>query len=179
MKHSFLLLLAGMLLAGCGKEAVQADAYRMVPTWAVYENTGKTIGVKPFFNSSGRFSNAARGAAADPEIVQYAVSESLRFSNLFTVLPGSAEPDYFLYGDILLQSIPDGGVDLTVTLMIRFTVIDNGTSEPVLDKNYVETYTAPISGAPLFMGRLKQAIEGAVRLIINDLLQDLDAAARR
>lgn len=176
MKIKFAVLSSFIvLLAGCS-QAIRPDAYRMTPQVMGFARPDKMLTVLPFRNSSGRRSNVFVGAAADPEVVQTAVQEAVRNSGLFAVIPGTVASQYVLSGDILSQQLPMFGLAMTVTLVVRLTVSDAATGRPLLDRDYRETYTAPVSESWAGSQRLKRAIEGATRLIISDFLRDLNAA---
>jgi len=67
------------------------------------------------------------------------------------------------------------GLDMTVSLVVKYKLVELGTGQVVWEKQIFSEYTATISDALAGSTRLRKANEGAVRRNLAQLLGELTA----
>lgn len=68
---------------------------------------------------------------------------------------------------------PLGGINMTVTVAVAYTLVERATGRTIWQKTLTTAYTASFGDALIAVERLKLANEGAVRANITELLSDL------
>lgn len=170
VKLIFSYLLIAML-AGC---ATSPRILNMVPATDQYQfsNTNKTIKVGIVYGgdeSDPIFS----GSKIDNSSFMGALIQALTNSNLFIKVNPSDSADYNLTAQILSQDQPFMGLNMTVTLLVRYTIIRETDSYQIWQKDIISQYTATVGDAFVGATRLNKANEGSVRENIKLLLEDI------
>ena len=73
----------------------------------------------------------------------------------------------------MYQSQPLAGLDMTVKLLVKYSLINQNSNEEIWTKDINSIYTAKFSDSLIGMERLNMANEGAIRKNIEILLQTL------
>jgi len=103
-----------------------------------------------------------------------ALYQAMRNSNIFVDVDPEENPDLNLGVLIISQNQPFAGLNMTVSLIVRYTITDGADSTQIWQKDVFSKYTATI-GCSTLMGstRLNKANEGAVRENIRILLEEI------
>ncbi|QEW07889.1 hypothetical protein [Nitrincola iocasae] len=99
-----------------------------------------------------------------------ALQESLRHVRLFAK---SNMGKYYLIAHMVELEQPLTGTSMTVTPRIHYTVIDRETGQTIYNRTITTPYTAAFSDALSGASRLRLANEGAIRVNIEALVNDL------
>lgn len=169
-KLVFLSLLI-VTLIGC---AASPRILNMVPATdqSQFSNTNKTITIKMVHG--GRESDPIfEGSKIDNTSFMGALLQALKNTNLFTAVNPPANPDYNLTALILSQDQPFIGLNMTVTLLVRYTITRETDGVQIWQKDIISKYTATVGDAFVGATRLNKANEGSVRENIKLLLEDL------
>jgi len=136
-----------------------------------FVRTDKTISVKMVYG--GKESDPIfTGSKIDNTSFMGALLISLTNSNLFSKINPSESPDYYLSAMILSQDQPFAGLDMTVTLFVRY-IISGKDETQIWQKDILSQYTAAFGDAFVGATRLNKANEGAVRENIRLFLEEL------
>lgn len=133
-----------------------------------FSSTGKTLKIGTA--TGGEESTAWAGSKISAADFNQAVRESLQNSGLFKTVTFQNGSDYILTASLLNQDQPEIGLDMTVSLTVVFTIVDNSTGEKVFNEVITRSYTATWGDAFVGATRLSKANEGAVRENIKGLL---------
>jgi len=100
---------------------------------------------------------------------------TLQRVGIFKIADTGTPSDYSIKVSLLNQSQPFAGLDMEVTLLVRYVLTDNNEQKEIWAKDIISTYTATMGEAFVGMVRLRKANEGAVRENLLLLLQELSA----
>lgn len=159
------------ILVGC---ASSPRILNMVPPTDHYQfsNTNKTIKVEMVYG--GQESDPIfEGSRIDNTSFMGALLQGLTNSNLFKKVNPSENPDYYLTAMILSQDQPLMGFNMTVTLLVRYTITSGIDKTQTWQKDIVSQYTATVGDAFVGATRLNKANEGSVRENIRLLLEEI------
>jgi len=166
-------VILGFLMTGC---ASAPKVINMIPPdeGHVFRNTNKTIKVEAAFG--GKETDPLwEGSKIDNITFMGALLTSLAQSHMFTEVNPSENPDYTLTPFIMTQSQPAFGIDMTVTLLVKYTLSNAEDETQLWEKDILSSYTATLGDAFVGVTRIRKANEGAVRENLKSLLQELDA----
>ena len=159
-----------MILAGCAqpaqKTAMVPGSIAVVPASGKYHKSVSNV-----TGFGGEETNPMWTSEIAKEDFQEALETSLRQAGIF-----SQTGHYTLRADILSVEQPLAGIDLKVTMTVRYNLID-GTGTIRFDKTIKSEYTADFSEAFVGIERLQKANEGAARANIDLLLRSLGSAS--
>ena len=164
-----------LLIVGC---SVTPKAINMIPVDEehVFENKSKTIEVD--FPIGGKESDPMwEGSKIDNASFLNALIMSLKQSNLFTEVDPAENPDIRLSTFIMSQGQPSFGINMTVTLLVRYTLTIAANGSLIWEKDIPSSYTATVGEAFVGAVRVRKANEGAVRENLKALLNELDATS--
>jgi hypothetical protein len=167
------MVLAGLVLfvSGC---SVAPQAVNMVPDSRGFQfkPSGKTLQVKMV--SGGEESDALiAGSKINDTNFYEALTLSLIRSGLFANVNTENLRDYSLTAAILNQDQPVMGLNMTVSMVVGYTLTRISDQTVVMKETIPSTYTAKMGDAFVGMTRVKKANEGAVRENISQFLQKL------
>ena len=160
-----------LFLVGC---AYAPRPINMVPRMEkdTYTNTNKTFKVEMVFG--GEESDPIfKGSRIDNSSFMTALTIALENSGLFAKINPLDNVNYFLSATILSQDQPLMGLDMTVTLIVGYTLFDGTGETEIWHKDIVSKYTAAFGDALIGSTRLKKANEGSVRNNIKLLIEEL------
>jgi len=122
----------------------------------------------------GNFTNDLEGSKIDALVFKAVLNESFKKYNLFTITTYNS--DYILNATIMYQDQPyNGGLDLTVSLIVKYSLINQHSNEKIWEKDIISVFTAKFSDNFFFPERLSMANEGAIRNNIEILIKTLDS----
>lgn len=159
-----------IVLAGCAQPAQKAA---MIPG-SIAPITGSAkyhASVSEVTGFGGEETNPIWTSEISKEDFQAALETSLRQAGIF-----SESGRYTLRADILSVEQPLVGIDLKVTMTVRYNLIDSA-GRIRFDKTLKSKYTADFSEAFVAIERLQKANEGAARANIQLLLKALGATS--
>jgi hypothetical protein len=99
-----------------------------------------------------------------------ALHQSLINARLFQFYKKS---HYTLTADLLKQSQPSFGIDMTVSTSVHYTLENKTTKKKLFNKTIASSYTATTSDSIIGVERSRMASEGSIRVNIKQLIQDL------
>jgi len=105
------------------------------------------------------------------EEFKMALESSLRNAGLYNAIQSSGK--YELTATLLEVNQPLFGASLTVTMKVRYTLIDSSSRNALMDSEIYESYTAKFSDSFLAVERLRLANEGSARINIARLIDEL------
>jgi len=167
-----LCALVAAFLAVCGC-AVNPQVVNMVPDGALYYRTHTstvTIGAVRGGEESDPMFKGSRISSRD---LRAALEEAFRRAGYF---PGPAQGggrDYYMTADILSQTQPAAGFDMTATLRVRYILTCTGDPAFCWSQDVSSSHTATVGDAFVGAERLNKANEGAVRNNLGELLKRL------
>lgn len=104
---------------------------------------------------------------------EQALEASLREAGLLAV--GKQAGTHKLIAHMERVDQPMFGASMTVTVSVRYTLVERATGKEVYNRSVSLPYTAPFNAAFIGTERLRIANEGAVRVNIAKLIDDLIA----
>lgn len=104
------------------------------------------------------------------ENFKYALQESLKHADLYSVPPG----EYQLSAQLMQLSQRYFGVSFPVTCVVHYTLQKNNMKKPLYDKTISTTYTGTFSDSLIATVRLHIATQKAAQLNIQSLINDLN-----
>lgn len=119
----------------------------------------------------GELTNEFGGSRIDALSLRQALELSFRKYQLF-IFP-SSNPDYRLDAIIMFQKQPLGGIDMSVSLMVKYSLLDIEGNQ-IWEKDIFSMYTAKFGEALLGADRLNLANEGAIRSNIELMIKALN-----
>jgi len=172
-KIKYALILAIMLLIiSC---SMTPKPINMIPSKDNNFSTrfNKTLNVNMTFG--GRETDPIiEGSKIDNVSFTLALLMALENSELFDEINSSVnEADFTLKAIILSQDQPLMGLDMTVTLIVKYSLYDNLDKKEIWSEDILSRYTAAFGDALVGMTRLKKANEGSVRQNLRLLLESL------
>lgn len=169
--NMILIISLSFILLNC---ATSPRILYMVPPVEEFNfvNTNKSISVN--YSYGGQESDPIfEGSKIDNASFTGALITALNNSNLFSEINPSGNAYYNLSALILSQNQPMLGFDMTVTLLVRYTLTRGVEGTEVWQKDVLSSYTATVGDAFVGATRLKLANEGVVRENIKMLLEYL------
>lgn len=154
--------------------AFSPSLVNMIPITTQYQfsNTNKTITLNMIYG--GEESDPMfKGSRIDNASYMGALLQSLTNSNLFSKINPSGNPDYYLDVMIISQNQPFAGFNMTVTLLVRYTIINGKDNTQIWQKDISSKYTAAFGDALVGATRLNKANEGSVRENIRNFLEEI------
>jgi len=116
----------------------------------------------------GEFTNEIEGSKINALILKVALIESFKKYKIFLITDTDA--DYILNATIMYQIQPLAGLDMTVKLLVKYSLINQNSNEKKWTKDINSIHTAKFSDSLIGMERLNMANEGAIRKNIEILL---------
>lgn len=104
---------------------------------------------------------------------EQALEASLRDAGLLA--PGKQAGKYMLVAHLENLDQPFGGFNMTVTATVSYSLVERATGKEVLNRRVSLPYTASLSSAFVGTERLRIANEGAVKVNIAKLIDELIA----
>jgi hypothetical protein len=104
---------------------------------------------------------------------EQALEASLRDAGLLA--PGKQAGKYMLVAHLENLDQPFGGFNMTVTATVSYSLVERATGKEVLNRRVSLPYTASLSSAFVGTERLRIANEGAVKVNIAKLIDELFA----
>ena len=98
---------------------------------------------------------------------------SFKYSIFKLFIFPSSNPDYRLDAIIMFQKQPLGGIDMSVSLMVKYSLLDTEGNQ-IWGKDIFSMYTAKFGDALLGADRLNLANEGAIRSNIELMIKALN-----
>lgn len=120
--------------------------------------------------TGGKGTNPLWTSQVDNTRFRAALEQSLASSGL---LADGRMDSFLLTADLQSLKQPMFGASMTVTASIRYRLVDRVSDAAVYDRTISIPYTAKFSDSFIGTERLKLANEGAIRLNIEALIQDL------
>jgi hypothetical protein len=102
---------------------------------------------------------------------EQALEASLRDAGLLA--PGKQAGKYMLVAHLENVDQPLGGFNMTVTATVAYSLVERATGKEVLNRKVSLPYTASFDAAFVGTERLRIANEGAVRVNISKLIEEL------
>ena len=172
-KRLFIPLIIVLFLAGC---ATMPKMMNMVPVMqgAKFHHSDKTMKVGDILGGE-KSDPLWEGSKIDAMTFKGALIISLQNSNLFTYANSDDNADYRLDVLLMIQDQPAFGLNMTVTLLARYTIIDESSGDVVWTKDINSSYTATVGDAFVGAVRVNKANEGAVRENIRQALNEISA----
>ncbi len=121
----------------------------------------------------GRETNAMDASKIDNKSFKAALVSSLLTAGLLGEGPGAR---YKVAATLLQLEQPMGGIDMTVTSKIRYTVTDTKKGVVVFEEEVVASHTAHLGDAAIGTTRLRIATERSARKSIVTLIEKLKKA---
>ncbi|TVQ27201.1 MAG: hypothetical protein EA370_18075 [Wenzhouxiangella sp.] len=122
--------------------------------------------------TGGRDTNPMWTSQVDSTSFRVALERSLDSAGL---LASGRLNGYWLSAELLRLDQPMIGASLTVTASVRYRLVDMDTGARIYERVIERPYTAQFSDAFIGTERLKLANEGAIRVNIELLIDDLFA----
>ncbi|MCE5972350.1 hypothetical protein LZA78_02440 [Sinirhodobacter sp. WL0062] len=163
-------LVLGIALAGCAEPANQAamvpGQIALAPSSSPYKQNISSVS-----GFGGEETNPLWTSEISKEEFQKALEASIKRAGLY-----SDRGRYSLRADILSVEQPLVGLDLKVTMTVRYNLTDaNGRIR--FDETITSEYTATFSEAFVAIERLKKANEGVARENISKFLKRVGVSA--
>ena len=121
----------------------------------------------------GEMSNEITGSKIDANSFKVALIQSIDNSGMFLKPANNQSPDFTLKAVLLHQDQPAMGLDMTVSLIVKYYLIDNFNNKEIWAKDINSVHTQTFSSACIGVDRLNKANEGAARENIKILLNEL------
>ena len=119
----------------------------------------------------GQFTNEFEGSKIDALNFKLVLTESLKKYNLFLMV--NSDADYILNATIVFQGQPLAGLDMTVSLIVKYLLINPKNNEQAWSKEINSIYTTKFFDSLYGPERLTMANEGAIRNNIETLINSL------
>ena len=157
------------LLAGCATPAAVSNmsvytSQRTAPT-----SLKNAISVADV--TGGRETNPLWVSQVSSEAFRSALEDSLANAGIFERVLSASK--YRLTANLNQLEQPAFGIDMTVTSTIKYTVVDTRTGKDVYSRLIRAPFTAGFSDSPLGATRVRIATEGAIKMNIEMLINDL------
>lgn len=167
------LLCIAVILSGC---AAPARIEQMVAPVQPAQKIAKTplrdnVAVREI--TGGKETNPMWMSNVGSNEFEKALEASLRDVGLLS--GGKQSGKYLLVAHLEKLDQPMIGLDLTVTANVQYTLIERATGKKLLKKTIAVPYTASFGDAFMAVERLKLANEGAIRVNISSLIDELFA----
>jgi len=168
-----LVVIATILLLGCTTTPQLANMVPYIPNENYYHSNkslklGEIVGGEksdPLF----------KGSRIDAISLRGALSIAIQNSHMFQLLNFNQEANYLLNVMILSQNQPALGLDMSVSLTVRYYLIDGATKQVIWSNDITSIYTAKFSDSLIGASRLNMANEGAVRENIVIFLHEISS----
>jgi len=173
MKTSKLLIsiILITILAGC---ASSPRVMNMVPVVdnSTFASTNKTLKVSTVYGGE-KSDPWIKGSRIDNDSFMQALIQALTNSNLFTKINPADQADLILTPELLSQDQPAMGLNMTATLVVRYTLKNNTDGAKIWQKYIISKFTATVGDAFVGTTRLNKANEGVVRENLKSLIEEL------
>jgi hypothetical protein len=113
------------------------------------------------------------GSKIDSVSFKSALHIALQNSQVLYLADANQATDYSLSVLLLYQEQPSFGLDMTVSLTVRYYITDNKTDKTIWTKDIPTSFTATMGDAFVGATRLTMANEGAVRENIKSFIIEL------
>lgn len=167
MQKIAMLMLAGLVLAGCASGA--KPGAMMVPV-----NEARLVTEQSPLFQAMQVQEVTGGEKTNPlwtsEISNEAFAEALRQTLSAHAILSTGEGKYVLKAALMEVKQPAFGFTLTVKTRVRYTLTRADGGEVLLDEELSSDYSADVSDAFLGYERLRLANEGAIRSSIESFL---------
>ncbi len=170
-----LAIAALVLVAGC---ATPARVEQMATTGpessriVVPEGLRANIAIRDV--TGGKETNPLWTSNVGSADFEKALEASLGASGMLA--PNRVSGRYVLIAHIENMEIPYVGIDMTVTATVLYMLAERASGKTVFTRTVSKAYTAKFADAILGFERLKLANEGAMRVNIQQFLEELSAA---
>ena len=164
---SILLIVTVLAFTGCAQKAQMKNMTVKHLDETIYDAKYESnIAIKTI--TGGTETNPAMASEINDEEFKKAVIASLINAHLY-----SKDGDYKLKIEILEVDQPSFGFDMTVTLTVKYTLINDKEKTMVFQKTIKKPYTATTGDAFSGVKRLQMAKEGSAKENIYALLKEL------
>jgi len=171
----YVTLLAAALVAGCAAparlEQMQVDTSLAQRTAAAASPLAATVAIKDV--TGGSSTNPMWLSKISSSEFERALEASLRTAGLLAA-NRQAGP-YTLVADLISLDQPYIGVSLTVTVTVKYWLVERTSGKTVYEKTIATPHTAAFGDAFIYSERLRLANEGAMRANISRLIEELIA----
>ena len=166
-------LVAAVLLSGCASPArVDQMTASVPPAQRIVETPLRTnIAVRDV--TGGKETNPMWISNVGSSEFEQALEASLREAGLLAA--GKQAGKYTLVAHLENVDQPFGGFNMTVTATVSYSLVERATGKEVLNRKVSLPYTASFDAAFVGSERLRIANEGAVRVNITKLIEELFA----
>ena len=164
MRSSYLVVAVSLILAGC---SAIPKTKSMVPT--------VTANDQPRFHACLTMGEVRGGSSEEgigPARFVSALQQALQKANLFDAA-APQDKGYRLNVLIMGQEQPGFGLNFTVRLGVRYTLIKVAGEEEVWNKEIFSEHTETCCGSPIGVVRVRKASEGAARNNIRMAIEEL------
>ena len=103
---------------------------------------------------------------------------ALESSLTLSVLKGGPDAPYKLNANLVSLDQPTMGFNMTVTSVVKYTLLAKDKPAPVMEETVVTPYTANFSDAFVGVERLRLANEGSMRENIREIISRIFAASK-
>lgn len=173
MKTKFIVsFIALSVLAGCAAPARMESMLAESTAQQRIQETPLRGNVSVKDVTGGNSTNPMWTSEVGTEGFRGALEESLKSSRLYAM---NQIGKYVLTADLMKVDQPIIGLDMTVTAQVKYAVYERATGKSVYDKSVEVPYTAKFSDSFYGVKRLQLANEGAIRVNIKTLIDDLFA----
>lgn len=163
------------LLAGCASpariEQMQVDTPLAKRTVAAASPMAGKVGLKDV--TGGSTTNPMWVSKISSSDFERALEATLRDVGLLA--PNRQGAPYMLLADLLSLEQPLIGLNLTVTVTVKYELVERSTGKTVYAQTIVTPHTSTFNDAFIASERLRLANEGAMRTNIARLIDDLIA----
>ncbi len=161
------------ILGGC---AAAPKIANMIPSLESKSVVGRNKTVAVEMTSGGRDPSIALTTAhIDNAPFHAALVQTLKDAKLFTQVDPATKADYRLVPAIMSQERPAMGISMSVTLAVRYSLIDASNGERIWEKVIRSIGEAGLSDGFSTAGRVRKASEDAVRKNFSFLIRELSA----
>ncbi|MFB0516251.1 MAG: hypothetical protein ACETWG_06570 [Candidatus Neomarinimicrobiota bacterium] len=172
-KRFLIILIAPLVFVAC---AIAPQVMQMVPdvSGGAFHHSNKRLilGTVTGGEESDPF---IKGSRIDALSFRGALLVALGEARLFQMVRDYTAADYTLNAMIVSQDQPIIGVDMTVSLIVRYYLVDSSNNQLVWSKDIISTYQAAFLESLVASERVRKANEGAVRTNLGYLLAELSS----
>lgn len=169
----FLPIAIAILLTGCAAPARIDQMTATVSPVQRVQQTPLRVNVAVRDVTGGKETNPMWVSNVGSSEFEQALEASLRDAGLLA--PGKQAGKYMLVAHLENLEQPFGGFDMTVTATVSYSLVERATGKEVLNRRVSLPYTASFNSAFVGTERLRIANEGAVKVNIAKLIDELFA----
>lgn len=173
MKKIMLALVVAVLLTGCASPArIDQMTTNATPAQRILQTPLRTnVAVRDV--TGGKETNPMWVSNVGSSEFEQALEASLRDAGLLAA--GKQAGKYMLIAHLENLDQPLGGFNMTVTATVSYSLVERATGKEVLHRRVSLPYTASFDSAFIGSERLRLANEGAVKVNIAKLIDELFA----